>query len=483
MAVTRRIPVCFAALLVSVAACSTTTSPGPTADVSVEVTGGNGTFLGAVMGASLPSGYVEHEYFASGTATAYDFIDSLPDDGHWRFVPTTKAAYRTRIVVRRPTVAADASGTVVVEWLNVSGGVDAAAEYGSLVEEILRRGHTWVGVSAQLTGVEGGPILIEVPGGNGVAGLGLKGIDPARYGSLNHPGDGYAFDIFTQVARALRSGGTVLGGIRPRYLIAAGDSQSAMALTTYYDGVQPLTRAFDGFFVHSRAGAGLPLVQPGESADLSSGLFASERPMFRDDLDAPVMDLQAESDVTGLLNSYVVRQPDNARFRLWEVAGTAHADAHLLGAVASTIDCGNPINDAPMHVVAKAALRGLDVWLRTGTAPAMAPRLDVEPNMAGTPTVMRDADAIALAGIRTPPVDVPVDTLSGDASFGAGLICLLLGSTTPLTDPRIAALYTSRATYQQQYAAAVDATIAAGFALEDDRAALEGYAQPLRVLP
>ena len=40
------------------------------------------------------------------------------------------------------------------------------------------------------------------------------------------------------------------------------------ALTTYYDGVQPLTRVFDGFFVHSRGAMTLPLVAPGAGADL-----------------------------------------------------------------------------------------------------------------------------------------------------------------------------------------------------------------------
>ena len=49
----------------------------------------------------------------------------------------------------------------------------------------------------------GGPVLVEVPepGGTHLAGQGLRKVDPACYGSLDHPGDGYAFDIFTQVAR------------------------------------------------------------------------------------------------------------------------------------------------------------------------------------------------------------------------------------------------------------------------------------------
>jgi len=51
-----------------------------------------------------------------------DLLDpevALTDDGRWSFAPNTTAAYRTRVIVRRPVNAAQASGTVIVEWLNV----------------------------------------------------------------------------------------------------------------------------------------------------------------------------------------------------------------------------------------------------------------------------------------------------------------------------------------------------------------------------
>jgi hypothetical protein len=322
---------------------------------------------------------------------------------------------------------------------------------------------------------------VAAPGGGNYAGKGLKTIDAARYGSLAHPGDGYAFDIYTQVARAAWSG-KLFGGTKPKYVIAAGESQSAIALTTYYDGVQPITRAFDAFFVHSRGGITLPLVAAGGSADLASAIGNPLHPVFRGDLDAPVMDAQTESDLTGVLNSSVARQPDSDHFRLWEVAGTAHADAHLVGALADSIDCGVPINRGPMHLVAKAAFHALDMWLRKGTAPVIAPRLELTED-GGTAAIARDQDGIALGGIRTPPVDVPVDVLSGAPGPTANLLCLLLGSTTPLSDARLAELYPNRAAYQQKYATATDQTIQAGFVLEPDRDAMIGFSQPSRIQP
>lgn len=455
-------------------------SPEPSADLSQEISGGNGPFVGEAIPASgKSSGYVEREYVAAGTAKAYKANGPLTPDGRWTFEPDTNAAYRTRILVRRPANAAKFSGTVVVEWLNVSGGVDANPDHASLKEELTRRGHAWVGVSAQLIGVEGGPVLVKAPGTEDLAGKGLKAIDPARYGSLEHPGDGYSFDIFTQVARALREGGPAIGNMKPHRILAVGESQSAIALTTYYNGVEPRTQAFDGFLVHSRASVSLPLVGPGAFADLAGSIGSSTAAIFRTDLDAPVLDLQTEGDVTSVLNSVAVRQPDSKRFRLWEVAGTAHADVHLLGPIADRIDCGAPINNGPTHVVAKAALRSLNEWVRAGKLPPKAPRLQVTDEE--NPEIRRDADGIAQGGVRTPPVDVPVDLLSGKPGPNPDLLCILLGSTTPLPAERLAELYRSREAYRQRYDAAANKVIRAGFALEADHTALRAFADPSRI--
>lgn len=452
---------------------------GPAALFSEPLEGGKGVFLGEPLTTDLDvAGYVEVEYAASGTATSYTSSERTAD-GRWTFTPADQAPYTTRVLVRTPADPADFSGTVVLEWLNVSGGADANPEWAGIHEEVIRKGHAWVGVSAQMIGVMGGPVLVRTnsPGSEN-AGLGLRGIDPERYGMLDHPGDGYAFDIYTQVARAIRSGSGMERAV-PQVAVAAGESQSAFALVTYYNGVQPLTEAFDGFFVHSRGGVAMALVGPGEAADLAGAIGSGGPTMFRDDLSAPVLDLQTEGDVTGILGSYAARQPDNDRFRLWEVAGTAHFDQHLLGASAEHIDCGYPINNGPLDVVAKAALRSLLGWIATGTAPPEAPRIEVSGD--AQPVIERDGDGNALGGIRTPPVDVPVATLSGEPGPSAALACILFGTTTPFTPERIAELYPSRADYEQRYAASADVVIGQGFVLADDRDRLLAYAEPTAV--
>ena len=455
---------------------------GPAADLSVELIGGAGTKVAsssppdAVLGAA---DYVQQEFEASGTATAYVPVGEQGADGRWTARPDRQAPYRTRIVVRRPADPADASGGLAGEWLNVSGGLDADPDWQMLHEDITRNGDTWVGVSAQLLGVEGGPVPVSTPESVAAgAGKGLKALDPERYGSLSHPGDDFAYDIYTQVARALAAGGEPLGGERPALVLGVGESQSAFAMVTYINAVQPLTDAFDGFFVHSRAKPGLPIDVGGPAADIAGAIFGPGT-RLRDDLDAPVMVLQSETDVTGLFGSAEVRQDDSDTYRLWEIAGTAHADTRLVGDRSAALDCGL-INAGPMHLVAKAAYRALVEWASEGTPPPKAPRLELDP-AAAEPTIARDADGNARGGIRTPLVDVPVDVLSGAQGPSSEVVCMLSGQTTPLPADALAARYDGADDYLDRYQAAADAAIEAGFVLDADREALLDAAQPGRV--
>ena len=245
------------------------------------------------------AGYVEREYVARGTAVSYG--------GH------EPADYATRVVVRRPESPGSCSGTVVVEWLNVSSGADAAPDWNYLAEEIVRRGHTWVGVSAQHMGVEGGEAPVGVAD---VAQGGLRALP--RFAALRHPGDAYCYSIYASVAAALDEG--PLSDLVVDVLLAVGESQSAFALTTFVNVVHEQAPVFDAFLIHSRGGGAMPLGEPGEAMDPLG--YRGTRPVpIRDDLDIPVLMLQTETDLTGALRYLPARQPDSAYVRLWEVAG------------------------------------------------------------------------------------------------------------------------------------------------------------------
>ena len=55
---------------------------------------------------------------------------ALGEDGKWSVTPGTKAAYKTRLIVRTPVDPKKFNGTVIVEWLNVTSGRDSDPDFG-----------------------------------------------------------------------------------------------------------------------------------------------------------------------------------------------------------------------------------------------------------------------------------------------------------------------------------------------------------------
>jgi alpha/beta hydrolase family protein len=73
-------------------------------------------------------GYHEREFLVEGSAQSFTFAGERSADGQWKVSPGAVAAYVSRVVVRAPIDPARFSGTVVVEWNNVSGGVDVGPD-------------------------------------------------------------------------------------------------------------------------------------------------------------------------------------------------------------------------------------------------------------------------------------------------------------------------------------------------------------------
>lgn len=357
-----------------------------------------------------PYGYVEQEFFLSGTSA------DLP--------------YKTRIVVRRPVDPARFSGTVYVEWVNVTGGRDLETLWPAGHSTLLEEGHAYVVVSAQLVGHTE-----------------LRAWDPVRYGTLVHPGDTpHSFNIFAQAIQAIRnpSGIAPLGDLEARYVIATGDSQSAGRLTTYITGNYPISGLIDGFM-------------PGRGGgNAATGEVAAA-------LQVPMLWLLEESQAE--------RPADTDWQKFWYQAGAAHApqdwahyvwrsDMRDLAANAPApdgVNAGCSVNRGEGFGV-RGGIHWINRWVRGAGAPPTGPRL--VRNETGA--LVRDADGHAQGGIRYPYIEAPIGVNSSSG-------CPLFGSYTPFSSSQIIARYPTKQAYVDAVTAAADTAIAEGFMVPSDR--------------
>ena len=176
---------------------------------------------------SASAGYTESEFFVEGIATAFEPVGDLTEDGRWTVTEGNEAPYRTRIIVRAPEAAAF-SGVVIVEWLNATRGSTATPTGDTPVRRSCgpdRRGSASPHSRSAWSAV--------TPSSGSRAGAASVGTDPERYGSLEHPGDAYSYDIFTQAATALLTpdGPSPLGDLVPTHLVAAGEWMPAFFMT------------------------------------------------------------------------------------------------------------------------------------------------------------------------------------------------------------------------------------------------------------
>jgi len=427
-------------------------------------------------------GYRAQEFFVSGAASSYTPEHPPGPDGRWRVTASGTADYTTRVVALTPSDPAEFNGTVLVEWLNVSGGIDAPAVWMMAHREVIRAGYAYVMVSAQKVGVDGGLSLLGID-------MSLKSQNPERYAVLSHPGDVFAYDMFSHVGSLVRENGGILGDLSPEHVVAVGESQSAMFLTSYINAVDPLARTYDGFLVHSRFGPAAPLHDGSIFDELQSS--SSPAVKFRPDLRVPLMTIITETDLygAGRQGYYAARQPDNDLLRVWEIAGAAHADNYTIQV--APIDSGSAsieelatayaptdnlmgqqldhyINFGPQHhYVVQAALTALTSWVRTGTAPPSGPPLRVRE--APHPQPVLDAHGIAAGGVRTPWVDVPVARTSGIAAEES-IMASIFGTGEPFDDATVRRLYPGgQDEYLSKFTAALDAAIESGFILAADR--------------
>ncbi|RAY16437.1 hypothetical protein DPM19_06070 [Actinomadura craniellae] len=441
----------LAATFAPAATVAAAAAPVPTV-TEIPAAAGKGRPVGSTVVDIAARGYQEREFLMSGLADTYQKVGTWTSSGAWGARTTgTQQAYTTRLLVERPADPARFNGTVVVEWLNVSFGVDIGIEWSQSHEQYTRAGYAYVGVTAQKVGADK-----------------LKSMDPARYNQVSLASDALSYSIFAQAAQAVRAhSATLLGTGAPAKVVAGGHSQSAGRLATFANAIQPVTPAYDGIMIHGRGAGAAPIGEGFIALPLTARI--------RTDTTIPIFQIESETDIGSFSDA---RQTDTSRIRTWEVAGTSHADAYGLaqydaqnardGAIngGRPIVCDKPPNRMTWRYASNAAYHHLDRWTRGLGAPPTGPQISM---LFGN--VRRDGDGNARGGIRLPDLDAPLATYeptnSGGEVTGA---CLLLGATTPFSAARIGQLYPTRQAYVTAFTQAADRALAAGHLLPADRA-------------
>jgi hypothetical protein len=401
---------------VAVAAPASHLIPVPTPSVTGPLAGGvhGRPFMGLLH---VPRGYVQEEYLVSGVARPYYGPSVLAQQPVSGTENLPAVPYTTRIIVVRPVSQRASNHTAVVTWENVTFGHDID-EWFDIGRQVAADGYTYVDASVQIASEPG-----------------LKAFDPVRYASVDIPDDAYSYDIYSQVAQALRHRDAI-HGTPVRHVLALGASQSGYAMDQYLAVVQPVQqRVYDGFLIAVSNG-------PDHHTD------------------RPVIRILSEDEINGSSAS-----PDARTYRQWEIAGTAHGNKSDFNYIAATerrdlgADLVDPLagdnapfgtssckmNRFPADEAYDAGLVDLRRWVVHGVAPSPQPRVSVDNGK-----IVRDRVGNAMGGIRLPAMAVPT------AAYNRTGDCVALdGRTEAFSRDQLHRLYPTHRAYITAVARAV----------------------------
>jgi hypothetical protein len=455
--------------------------------------------------------YAQDELFVSGTVNVFNYNSNpaapgaAPGDN--LIVQTANAPYKTRILVRRPAVAGDFNGTVVVEFFNSTAGFDAAPVWSTSALYFARKGIAWIGVTTSAN--RSVPYLKAGCGGFGAS-------CGTRYASLVLTDNGQEYEIVSQLVTALKSRAPGQSPLPPdfraRRVLVSGQSQQAGSVIThandFYFGLVDGYLVAGNVFARPIRGlndltdpAGTPTQYCGDPGVPAYPSCIARLPvglnLVRTHLPAPVYQILSETDLP-LWSSPFFRQADtdtscNASYRLVEIAASAHAINHK-DMIVPGITIGdlclyapNGAADGPIFSahVTNAYFRHMEEQIRQGELPPHAARIQTNPDGS----IVRDSFQNAVGGVRLPEVDVPTNSYfspfnTGKPACGPGesfpqclppslapiapLACHFLGSYSPLPAATLHSLYPTHKAYVRQIVDKTEALVDQGFLLPQD---------------
>jgi hypothetical protein len=243
----------------------------------------------------------------------------------------------------------------------------------------------------------------------------------------------------------------ILEDLEPKAYLAVGQSQSASRLTLYYNSIQPIHKVVDGFLLQVGGGP------------------------FRSDIEAPMIQVMSENEVRGSFATR--RQPDSPTLRTWEVAGAAHVDywwvmyrqalAHRDGNTPPSLACSpEPASHVPLRYVLNAGYHHLANWVLSNRQPPHGEPIALE--SLNPVIIARDANGIAMGGIRQVDVDVPIAINRGDQVNMTPGCPGNYGMHVPFSDATLSQLYPTKKEYVKAVRDVVKRNVNDGFLLKED---------------
>jgi hypothetical protein len=386
---------------------------------------------GLPIPALTPYGYVEEEYFVSGT------IDGKP--------------YKTSLLVRKPKDPKKFSGLVAVETIHTAGAIP----FWGMRNAWLPDGHGWAAVASQRSALE----------------THVKKSNPSRYSTLQipeaaapepkpfnplagGPQDLISQAIMTQVGSLLKSNQQdgPFAGMQVKYLLMGGSSQTGGTTLRYiqdshakarmpggkpiYDGYSP----GEAFAEKPLNGGDAAIVHAVGEGDLMF-FGASKRPMtLRADGEAP-----------------------NDRYRHYQFTAASHVVTRgvtdpkvVFSTLTNALQPGEQLNQFPMAPLYENAARHLAAWVMKGIAPPHGPRIEMKNG-----EIVRDEHGNAKGGIRSPYVDVPtVHYIASAPTDSSNMMRALIGLQVPFSAEKLRSLYKSRDSYLQRFNSGIDKMVA-----------------------
>ncbi len=398
-------------------------------------------------------GYDEKEYFLSGQANAYQYNNPTnPADDSVSPVQASPVSYVNRILVRAPTNPARFSGNVILELADDTNGEETSIEWAHANRQFILNGDAYILLSSTPASVAA-----------------LQTFNATRYGALNWPvvpatetacnagpEEGIIYDEITGLGTLLKSNGS--GGPLPGYdikrVFITGYSGAAVTLLAYNRVFGLNSPLFNGYFVD----AGGPRNQINGCESLAAAAIRTQPPASTV---SPVYQRQTESEI--VFFSMITGRPPKGtdsntptnRYRYYEVAGASHVDGDTVRGSPELSDvatlpppasltedqaltlCGQsaPViaSAFPNRYIEDAFWANLERWAAAGTS--YSPPTEASPLLVDMATFTGAEPP--QGGVRSPAVDVPIDTyiegalISATASAADQSFCALTGGQEP----------------------------------------------------